>query len=79
MNKDYSYCLVKGRCSHRRGCKRWIGNYTGEEVRKLYTDSRFIDEIDFKECIPYFSDMNCENNFIFLDRFRLSTGEDFER
>ena len=69
MNVDYTYCLNKDTCIHRRGCKRWLGNYTDEAVKELYTENRFVDEINFKDCInskPYPYDS--------LDRFRLSDG-----
>lgn len=75
MKTDYSYCLNKDTCIHRRGCKRWVGNYSDEEVKELYTESRFVSEIDDKKCIPNLSDIECENDYEFLDRFRLSSGE----
>ena len=71
MNKDYTYCLSTD-CLHRRGCKRSVGNYTDAEVHKLYTDNRFVSEIDHTKCIPNLQDINCTNNYGMLDRFRMS-------
>lgn len=79
MNKDYSYCANEDTCIHRRGCKRWLGNYESEEVKELYTITRFVDEVDESKCIPNYEDVHCENDFHFLDRFRLSTGEEMMR
>ena len=78
MKTDYSYCLVETECIHRRGCKRWIGNYDIEDRMNLYGHKR-SSFMDFKDCIPDYSNVDCKNDFAFLDRFRLSTGEDFER
>jgi len=69
MKNDYSYCPVLNSCIHRRGCIRWIGNYSDEEVKVLYAENRFVNEINFKQCI------NSEPlRFNMLDRFRLSDG-----
>lgn len=76
MNIDYTYCLNEATCIHRRGCKRWVGNYSDDEAKELYTSSRFIDEIDENKCIPSYNDEECENDFHFLDRFRLSDGSE---
>ena len=68
MKKDYTYCLTKD-CIHKIGCKRWIGNYSDDKVKDLYTESRFVDEVDESYCknsIPY--PYEC------LDRFRNSDG-----
>ena len=78
MKSDYSYCIVQKECIHRRGCKRWIGNYSDQEVKELYTKNRFVNEIDFNKCVPNYKNKNCTNSFQFLDRFRLSTGEAFK-
>jgi len=78
MNKDYTYCANENTCIHRRGCKRWVGNYPDDEVKELYTEDRFVNEIDETKCIPDYSDVNCTNDFGMLDRFRLSTGESFK-
>lgn len=75
MKKDYSYCVNETDCIHRRGCKRWLGNYSDKEVKELYTENRFVNEIDHSQCIPDYKDVDCENDFQFLDRFRSSTGE----
>jgi len=78
MNKDYSYCTNRGSCIHRRGCKRWIGNYSDEEVKKLYTKNRFVSEVDDTKCVPNYRDTECENDFKFLDRFRFSDGSEMK-
>lgn len=67
MKSDYAYCTDEDTCIHRRGCRRWIGNYTDDEVKELYTKSRFVDEVDSAYCmdsIPY--------PFDAFDRFRNS-------
>ena len=33
--------------------------------------------INEEKCIPNLFDINCKNNYKYLDRYRLSTGEDF--
>jgi hypothetical protein len=71
MKTDYAYCMTT-KCIHRRGCKRWIGNYTDEEYKKIKESGR----------VSYIDDYDCENHddeemqFYMLDRFRSSTGED---
>lgn len=70
MNTDYTYCIIKDECLHRRGCKRWIGSYSDDEVHELYTVKRFVSEISGEECV--------ENDFNTLDRFRNSDGSGFE-
>lgn len=78
MNIDYAYCLNENTCIHRRGCRRWVGNYSDEEVKEFYTENRFVTEIDTTKCIPDYKDKECENMFDFLDRFRLSDGSPFK-
>ena len=78
MILDYSYCLNEDTCIHRRGCKRWLGNYNDESVKELHTKNAHINEINFKECIPNCSDINCENDFQHLDRFRLNDGSEMK-
>lgn len=76
MKTDYSYCLNQDTCIHRRGCKRWVGNYPEEEVIELSNTGR--DEyIDDKDCLPNYKDVNCEKSFDLLDRFRDSDGSDY--
>lgn len=75
MKSDYTYCLNKRTCIHRRGCKRWIGNYSDKEVHKLYTICLFVTEVDETKCIPNLKDISCENDYHFLDRFRSSVGK----
>ena len=68
MKLDYSYCLNQDTCIHRRGCKRWIGNYTDEEA--IFVADNVFEYIDDKSCM--------ENLFDLLDRFRLSSSENFK-
>jgi len=78
LKSDYTYCInKKENCIHRRGCRHWIGNYTDDEVKELYTESRFVSEVDESKCIPNYKDAECENAFNFLDRFRYSNGKPF--
>lgn len=80
MKTDYTYCLVKDECIHRRGCKRWIGNYTEEEVHKLYSENRFVSEVDYEDCMM--EDMeyaNVKYPFDMLDRFRYSDGTEIKK
>jgi len=77
MKTDYTYCTSTD-CIHRRGCKRALWNYSDDEVKELYTKSRFVDEIDYSDCIPNYSDVNCTNDFHFLDRYRLSDGSELK-
>ena len=76
MKNDYAYCLNEYTCIHRRGCKRWICNYPSDEVKELYTENRFVEEIDESKCLPNYKDKDCENSFEFLDRFRNSDGSE---
>jgi len=73
MKKDYAYCLNKGSCIHRRGCKRWLGNYNYEEVKEC-SDAEIFYEVNDKECVPNYKDVDCKNGFGMLDRFRFSDG-----
>jgi hypothetical protein len=75
MKYDYMYCLNDGTCIHRRGCKRWIGNYTDEEAREE-SNNNIHGYIDDGHCM--IEDMEYDNvkyEFDMLDRFRLSNGE----
>ena len=78
MKTDYTYCANQDTCIHRRGCKRWVGNYPSEVVKEFYTQNRFVDEVDDAKCVPNYKDINCINDFHFLDRFRLSDGSEFK-
>lgn len=72
MNTDYTYCLSE-KCIHRRGCKRALVNYSDDEVKELYTVTRFVSEISGEDCInskPY--------PYANLDRFRNSDGTDLK-
>ncbi len=68
MNVDYTYCANEDTCLHRRGCKRWVGNYTNEEVKELVNSHRdkYLDAGYCLDDIPYKYDS--------LDRFRNSDG-----
>lgn len=67
MKTDYTYCLNQDTCIHRKGCKRWVGNYPDEEVKELSNTGR--DEyIDDSLCL------DIDDKFNLLDRFRLSDG-----
>jgi len=76
MNFDYTYCLNEDTCIHRRGCKRWIGNYSNDEAKEL-SNSKRDSYIDDKECLPDYNDIDNDNGFKLLDRFRLSDGNPF--
>jgi hypothetical protein len=78
MKTDYTYCANEDTCLHRRACLRWLGNYSDEEVKELYTENSFVDEVDDTKCVPNYKDINCTNDFHFLDRFRLSDGSEFK-
>lgn len=76
MNIDFAYCLDEGDCIHRRGCKRWIGNYTDEEAKELADSGRDV-YVDDEDCMreDYEHD-NVKHAFYMLMRFRSSTGEE---
>ena len=78
MKPDYTYCNNENTCIHRRGCKRWIGNYSDDEVKELYTESRFIDEVDDEDCMNSHSVYDNVMPYFMLDRFRLSDGSNFK-
>ena len=69
---DYLYCLNNGSCIHRRGCRRWVGNFSFEDENKIKAMSSL--KVNESGCISNFSDVNSDNSFIMLDRFRLSDG-----
>jgi len=73
---DYAYCQNKDSCIHRRGCKRWVGNYEDEAVKEMQESGR-DSYVNDKACVPNYSNVDCMHDFEFLDRFRLSTGEPF--
>jgi hypothetical protein len=79
MKLDYSYCLNQNlqTCIHRRACKRFVGNYTDEEVAELFNSKR-DSYINDEDCKPNYQDKDCENSFAFLDRFRFSDGSEFK-
>ena len=68
MKTDYTYCLNQDTCIHRRGCRRWVGNYSNEQAKELANSCR--DE--------YIVDKDCMESepmpFALLDRFRGSDG-----
>lgn len=64
MNNDYTACENKKTCIHRRGCRRWLGNY--EDDYANYMRNQKIQILDDKECM--------NSHFEMLDRFRNSDG-----
>ena len=75
MKNDYTYCLNSESCIHRRGCRRWVGNYSLEDENKI--KAIYNLKVDESKCIPNYSDVNCDNSFRLLDRFRFSDGTEF--
>jgi len=75
MITDYAYCQNEGTCIHRRGCRRWTGNYPDEEVKELACTGRdqYVNDAD---CLPDYSNTDFpDKSYDLLDRFRLSNGE----
>ena len=70
MNLDYAYCLNKDSCIHRRGCRRWAGNYSYEDYYNLESKPSRITYINDVECIG-----SEPTPYSMLDRFRLSDEE----
>ena len=62
MNIDYAYCSTK-ECIHRRGCKRWTGNYKEDDCKEF---TRWINPTECINSKPY--------PFAILDRYRNSDG-----
>ncbi len=77
MKTDYAYCLNEYTCIHRHGCRRYLGNYPATEVKALVATGR-DQYINDEDCIPNLSDVDCENDYGLLDRFRFSTGEEMK-
>ena len=77
MNTDYTYCLNEGTCIHRRGCKRWIGNYSDDEAIELANSYRdkYIDDSD---CINSHNVYDNIMPYFMLDRFRNSGGSEIK-
>ena len=74
MKTDYTYCTADSSCLHRRGCRRWVGNYPDKDV----VNDPKASLVDVKQCIPDYTDKENTNVFGMLDRFRFSTGEEFD-
>ena len=76
MKTDYKYCKNEGSCIHRRACARWIYNYPYLKFHETIEDENtsYVDEL---KCIPNLFDINCTNSYEYLDRYRLSNGEEF--
>ena len=74
MNKDYLHCMNQDTCIHRRGCKRWIGNYTDDEAIEE-ADNNIIGYVDDEACINSHLFYDGAMPYLMLDRFRLSNGE----
>ena len=66
MKTDYAYCTNENTCIHRRGCKRWIGNYEDNYIEEIKHRLEFLDDAYCLDSIPY--------PFDSLDRFRNSDG-----
>ena len=64
MNKDYMYC-DNNNCIHRRGCKRWIGNYQHLKAGIIGIEN------------PEIYCVNGQLPYAMLDRFRNSNEEGF--
>jgi hypothetical protein len=47
MMQDITYC-EGGSCIHRRGCKRWLGNYKNSTISEMY---RYAVLQDPNDCI----------------------------
>jgi len=72
MNSGYIYCLDNHTCIHRRGCKRWFGNYNDDDKAYIITfQNRYIDENKCINSKPY--------PYKGLDRLRLSDGSEFDK
>ena len=65
VSDTYSYCASED-CIHRRGCRRWDGNYTDKIVSVFW-----IKPLDCKNSQPY--------PFEHLDRFRNSDGSELNK
>ena len=83
MITDYAYCLNQDSCIHRRGCKRWIGNYSNDEAINESNSNR-IGYIDDEECIRDEDLEDKYGNWIptaysMLDRFRYSDGTEMKK
>lgn len=73
IKEDYLYCINNSSCIHRRGCARWVGNLSDDDA--IFESTHNVDGyMNEKECITNYQDVDCENNFGFLDRFRFSDG-----
>ena len=74
MKKDYLYCINENTCIHRRGCKRWVGNYTDKEAIEESDNNAngYVDDYDCMRCDDDYD--NVKYPFDMLDRFRSSLG-----
>jgi len=66
---DYTYCNTTD-CIHRYGCKRYPENYENFNYDKP------LSWIGDKDCKPNLNDVDCENRYDLLDRFRNSSERD---
>lgn len=78
MKEDYKFCKNDGSCLHRRGCSRWIYNYPYLKFHETIEDDN-TSYINEEKCIPNLFDINCTNSYEYLDRYRLSNGEEFKK
>ena len=75
IRSGYIFCMNDDSCLHRIGCRRFVGNY--DEETQNFIEANAIKTVDESKCIPNLKDIDCENNYGMLDRFRYSTGEEF--
>jgi len=68
MPVDYPYCKSDS-CIHRRGCRRWIHNYT----ICVYIEN-WVDEVECRNENGEEENDGYAPGFIHLDRFRYSDG-----
>jgi hypothetical protein len=77
MKTEYKYCKNDCSCIHRRACARWIYNYSYLKFHETIEDKN-TSYINEEKCIPNLFDINCKNDYKYLDRYRLSNGEEFK-
>lgn len=70
MKANYTYCNNENTCIHRRGCKRWVGNYEDDYVEEVKHRLEFLDDSYCLDSTPY--------PFENLDRFRNSDGSEMK-
>ena len=63
MNLDYSYCEAR-KCTHKKVCKRYVGNYDPKEVEEAYKSNRLKRVLE-DDCISGYKNQEDE----FEDRY----------